>query len=396
VTAARHPTTATWDVPGEREPLPAPCERINLRALIARPSRFEHHLIACATIGRVQLEVVTASEPLYFAHVNLSDEYAVALPTGDAMIDGFPFRTFLSDPTTGADVGRYNHGVGDLVLHPVELAHWPGRLRPPYQPFPIPPGMRRCGLSLVYCANQPTPATPVAVPVPAGRDGDAKAYVAPAPRMVLAAVLDGAPGVLARIDDTELALVERPAAIAPARGAWVVVLVADAGCAHAACDLVRVPAGATLDTAGVTRALVLASAASEPDPVPAVWRALAPPPIAPYEDAAAGALPIDLDGLRVEAVSAEVVRVSIGAHASEVPRYWLARMLFRIALHDMRLGTIETYGGLFVDDRDGVTIGLRTAAGRAGATIPRDRALAAIELLYRAVAPPGYRERLDA
>jgi hypothetical protein len=394
---ARHPTAATWAIPGERAPVRSPCERVNLRELIARPDRFEHHLVACATVGHVQLEVVTASEPLYFAHVNVSDEYAVALPTGDALVDGFPFRTFLSDPRTGADVGRYNHGVGDLVLHPVELMHWPGRLRPPYHPLPIPPGMRRCGLSLVYCANRPIGATPVDVPVPAGRAGDVKAYVAPAPRVALARVLgDGAPGVVARIDDTALELVERPAAIERARGAWVAVLEADAGAALAACDLVRVPAGARLETPGVVGALVLSSERAEPDPIPPSWHALPAPPFAPYEDGAPGALPIVVDGLRVEDRGADAVAVTVGAETSEVPRYWLARMLFRVALHGMRLGTVETYGGFFVDDRDDVELGLRTAAARAGVKLPRERALAVIERLYRAIAPAGYRERLDA
>jgi len=115
--------------------------------------------LVCATVGDVQLEVTTASEPLYFNHINLSDEYAMALPTGDELVDRFPLRTFLSDPVTGEDVGRYNHRVGDLVLHPDGLLHWPGRLRPPYDPFELPPGMRRCGLSIVYCASKPTPPT---------------------------------------------------------------------------------------------------------------------------------------------------------------------------------------------------------------------------------------------
>lgn len=393
---ARHRHAATWVVPGERAPLPAPLERTNLRELIGRPERFEHHLVVCATVGSVQLEVVTASEPLYFAHVNVSDEYPLALPTGDALVDGFPFRTFLSDPDTGADVGRYNHGAGDLVLHPVELMHWPGRLRPPYQPFAIPPELRRCGLSVVYCANVPTPATPVAVAVPAGRSGDIKPYVTPAPRMVLANVMTGAPGVLARIAATALELVERPAAIDPAHGAWVVVLAATAGGVHAACDLIRVPAGARLDGAGIDRALVLASDRDAPDPSPPSWRALPAPPFAPYEDAPPGALPLELAGARVDAVTDATARVTIGATTTEVPRYWLARMLFRLGLHGLRLGTIETYGGIFVDDRDpaAVTIGIHAASARTAITIPRAGALAAIERLYRAVAPPDYRERL--
>ena len=100
----RHPTSRSWAFPAAvRAALGGGVERTNLRELVARPGRYEHHLLVCATIDGVQLEVATASEPLYFAHVNLSDEYALALPTGDALVDRFPLRTFLSDPVTGAD-----------------------------------------------------------------------------------------------------------------------------------------------------------------------------------------------------------------------------------------------------------------------------------------------------
>src|SRR5206468_1134336 len=108
--SGRHPTTRSWVFPPVvRPPLPDGIERTNLRELAARPGRFEHHLLVCASIDDVQLEIATASEPLYFSHINLSDEYALALPTGDELIDRFPLRTFLSDPRTGEDVGRYNH-----------------------------------------------------------------------------------------------------------------------------------------------------------------------------------------------------------------------------------------------------------------------------------------------
>ena len=197
--ARRHPTSRSWAFPpAERVALGGGIERTNLRELVARPERYEHHLLVCATIDGVQLEVATASEPLYFSHINLSDEYALALPTGDELVDRFPLRTFLSDPTTGADVGRYNHRIGDVVLHPEGLLHWPGRLRAPYEPFDFPPGMRRSGLSLVYCASTPTPATWCPLPRPQERAEDAKAYVTPPPPMVLASTR-GAPGVLAHI-----------------------------------------------------------------------------------------------------------------------------------------------------------------------------------------------------
>ena len=61
--------------------------RTNLLELASRPGRFEHHLTVVARVGDAQLEIATASEPLYFAHVNVSDEYAMALPTGDPPVE---------------------------------------------------------------------------------------------------------------------------------------------------------------------------------------------------------------------------------------------------------------------------------------------------------------------
>src|SRR5690606_14265154 len=79
----RHPITKSWALPpSDRAPLPAPLLRTNVRALAARPGRFEHHLVVVARIGAAQLEQATASEPLYFAHANVSDEYALPLTTG--------------------------------------------------------------------------------------------------------------------------------------------------------------------------------------------------------------------------------------------------------------------------------------------------------------------------
>ncbi|MEA2747978.1 MAG: hypothetical protein QOI41_2121, partial [Myxococcales bacterium] len=409
------PTARSWAFPpGARGPLGGGIERTNLRELVARPGRYEHHLLVCATVDGVQLEVATASEPLYFAHINLSDEYALALPTGDELVDRFPLRTFLSDPVTGADVGRYNHRIGDLVLHPEGFLHWPGRLRAPYEPFDFPPGMRRSGLSLVYCASIPTPATSRALPRPQGREEDAKAYVTPPPPMVLASTR-GAAGALAHIGRTTLSLVELPEAIAPAHGGWVVVLEAEAGSVHAPCDLLRIPEGATLAGAGIVRALLLTSSAAAPDAVPVSWSTVPAAPFAPFEDGKPGALPLDVEAMRIEAVSASTVAIAIGDAKTEVPRYWLARMLHRIALHGLRVGYAETYGGFFVDDRGegGVTMGVRRPTGAgAGAsasadasasasanadavTVARDEAMRVIETIYRAVAPVGYRERLE-
>jgi NAD(P)H dehydrogenase (quinone) len=396
----RHPAARSWAFPrADRPALPDGIERTNLRELMARPARYEHHLVVCASTGGVQLEVTTASEPLYFSHINVSDEYALALPTGDELVDRFPLRTFLSDPATGEDVGRYNHRVGDLVLHPDGLLHWPGRLRPPYDPFDFPPGMRRCGLSLVYCASIPTPPQWSPLPRPVGREEDAKAYVSPAPPMVLASTR-GEPGVLAHIGRTTLALLEVPETIAPPHGGWVVVLEATAGGAHAACDLLRIPAGASLEGTGIVRALLFASDEASPDPVPRSWSEVAVAPFPPYEEREPGTLPVEIPGerepLQVEELSPALVTVRIGEVKAEVPRYWAARMLHRVALHGLRMGYAETYGGLFVDDRNAlVRFGIRGKEGHESASVEvsRDHALDTIERMYRAVAPPGYRER---
>lgn len=397
---ARHPTTRTWAFPPADRPAPPPgVERGNLRELAARPDRFEHHLVVVAATAGAQLEIATASEPVYFAHVNISDEYAVALPTGDPMIDAFPLRTFLVDPVTGADLGRYNHRAGDVILHPVGHGHWPGRLRPPYAPMEFAPGMRRCVMSLVFCAATPTPATPVEVAPAAGRAGDAKAYAAPPPRMLLAPIAEAA-GELARIGGARLTRVHRPAEIAAPRGAWVVVMTADPGSAHAACDLYRVAPGASLPGAGIAHALVMTDDAAEPDPMPPGWTAFPAPVFPPYEDAAAGELPVVHEALRVDAgASPSTVRVRIAAMTTEVPRYWLARTLFRVGLHGVRLGRVETYGGLFIDDHAGdgpvVELGIRIGDARVAIAVPRAAAPAVLERIYRAVGPAGYRERLE-
>ncbi len=202
--------------------------RTNLLDLASRPGRFEHHLTVVARIGDAQLEIATASEPLYFAHVNVSDEYAMALPTGDPLVDGFPLRTFVADAATGEDVARYNHRVGDLVLHPLGAMHWPGKLRPPYAPFVPPPGMRRCGTSLVFCAGAPTSAGDETRAVSAGRDADAKPYVATPPRLALLDAFHEDPRTLARVGDATLRLVVRPSTLAARRKArYVAVLAAE-------------------------------------------------------------------------------------------------------------------------------------------------------------------------
>ena len=185
--------------------------------------------------------------------------------------------------------------------------------------------------------------------------------------MVLASTR-GEPGVLAHIGRTTLVLLEVPEAIAPPHGGWVVVLEAAAGSAHAACDLLRLPAGTSLDGTGIVRALLFASSEEGPAPVPRSWSEVAEPPFAPYEEGEPGALPFDIPGehepLHIEEVSPAVVAIDIGDVKVEVPRYWAARMLYRVALHGLRVGYAETYGGFFIDDRDVVVrIGVRGAKG---------------------------------
>jgi multimeric flavodoxin WrbA len=392
----RHDTARGWTFPPVVRTVPGSgVERTNLRELAARPERFEHHLLVCASIDGARLEVTTASEPLHFAHINHSDEYALALASGDELVDRFPLRTFLSEAITGEDGGRYNHRIGDVVLHPEGWLHWPGRLRPPYEPFDFPPGMRRAGLSLVYCASQPTPSTWCPLPAPADRAADVKTYSAPGPPMVLAS-LRGEPRELATIGRTTLSLVELPAEIAPTHGGWVVVLEAAANSGHAACDLYRIAKGARLDGAGIVRALVLVADAAEPDAAPPSWTAVPAPAFVPFEDGKRGVFPLVEPGLKIAERSGGVlVAITTGKMTAEVPRYWLARMLFRIGLHGLRLGYVETYGGFFVDDRgDGpVQIGVRDGTARESVSVARDAALALVERMYRVVAPVGYVER---
>jgi len=365
----RHPSTHTWKFAA---PIATAYERVNLKELVARPDRHEHHLIVAATIDGVQLEIVTASEPLYFAHVNGSDEWVVPLATGDPMIDGFPMRTFVADATTNTDVARYNHRCGDLLLHPVGYLHWPGRLRPPYAPMEMAPGMRRCGVTLVYCATDPTPVREARGALRV--EGDAKAYADPAPPLAVIPLAKTAPGVLAAIGSTTLALAT--GTITAPRGAWVVDL--------ASTDLIRVPPGGSIELA---RALVVTSDRAEPDPAPAAWTELPEPPFAPFDEATRGELPISHGALTITADG-----VTLDGTTAAVPRYWLARMLFRVALHGMRLGYVETYEGFYVDDGQGgpeIRIGLR---GGGSITVPRSEARALIERMYRAIAPPGYFE----
>jgi hypothetical protein len=389
---ARHPYAASWRFPPPaRKPLPGGLRRVNLHDLAARPERFEHHLVVVAAVGAAQLEIVTASEPLAFGHRNISDEYAMSLPTGDAMLDAFPLRTFLADPGSLADVGRVNHRAGDLVLHPYGLLHWPGRLRPPYEPMRFPAGMRRCGLSLVYCASQPSPPTERPLFVSAGREADTKAYGDDVVPFLLAETGRDPGATLAAVGDTTLELLVAPRHLALPRGGYVVVLEATPDSLHFAGDLIHVPPGEAVPTEGLLRALRLSSPSAAPADPPPSWTALPPPPFPVFEDAPPGELPVQIGSLAVEAASPTAVTVRIdGASAGEIPRFWLARMLFRVALHGYAIGYVETYGGFYYDDREGRhRLGVR---GHGHVDLTDEAMRAALPRLYRAVAPAGYTE----
>jgi hypothetical protein len=391
--AVRHPTTRCWVFPpSDREPLLAPLARVSLRELEARPGRFEHHLMVVARVGDAQLEVATASEPLYFAHHNISDEYAIAMATGDAMLEQMPFLTLLGDPRTGEDVGRVRHETGELVLHPFGLLHWPGRLRPPHDPYAFGPGERRTGYSLVYCASRSTPpsdARPLFLS--AGSETDVKRYGSAEVPFLLADTRTEPSRVLGVVGDTRLELVVSPERIAPARGGYVVVLESSSEALFPG-DLVHVPEGAALDAAGVARALLFTSDTVSPERPPASWSCVPDPPFTPFEDAPRGALPFAIGTLVFEESSPKSVLVRLGGASAEVPRYWLARMLFRIALHGYAMGYLETYGGLWWDDRHGdFRLGLR---GGAHVALGERELAQLVEQLYRAVAPDGYVERI--
>ncbi|MEQ9324739.1 MAG: hypothetical protein RIF41_36575 [Polyangiaceae bacterium] len=395
----RHPTTRGWIFPpDDRPPVEDGIDRVNLRELAARPGRYEHHLMVVGEVGGAQLELATASEPLYFAHANISDEYALALPTGSPMLDAFPLRTFLSDPTTGKDVGRLRHRVGQLVLHPLGWLHWTGRLRPPYEPFAFGPDDRRCGLSLVFCASRPSPVAPDRpLRVTPGLEAEAKPYVPDGAPLGLWALADEPAGPVARAANAMMELWTGEAGdsvgtvTAPA-GAWVVVLEADSE-TFAATDLLRLaPRAEPYRLSGVGRALVVHSPSAEVGPRPESWDRTPVAPFAAFEDGERGALPVTIDTMRATARDDARVTIALeGQGEADVPRHWLARMLFRLGLHGYRVGYLETYGGFFYDDRDGHRLGLRDM----GHVRFADRAACAqaVETLYRAVAPPGYHER---
>jgi hypothetical protein len=134
-------------------------------------------------------------------------------------------------------------------------------------------------------------------------------------------------------------------------------------------------------------------------------------PFPPVDDSGPLELPLEIAGtggtLHLDAVGETTVRVTVTPDRSEdrfsfehpqpveVPRYWLARMLFRAGLHGLQLNNVETYGGFFLDDSGpDLQLGIHVSHGRFAVALPRAEALATIERIYRAVAPAGYTERL--
>lgn len=392
----RHPCTTSWRFPAElpeaREALPGGAggiRRTNLRELTARPGRYEHHLMVVASIGANQLEAPTASEPLYFAHQNFSDEWVVTLPTGNPMLDSFEPRVFIQDKESFEDESRFVQRTLELVLHPYGHLHWPSRLRHPYAPPPIPPGFRQCGLTLVYCANVDTPPDerrPLRIGEGLGERGKGDESV---PRTHLDLRREGE-SVVARVGESSLTLLVDPQKIESPRGAYLVILEGEG--AHFETDLLYLPKGAELSGEGIRRAILFASETLDAEPPPPSWDEVPAPPFAPFEEGSKGTLPLSIAGIEIEEIDDAFVRMRIGESASEVPRHWAARHLFRWPLHRYRLAYLETYGGLYTDDRgEEAIIGLRDGGH---VSINKGELTDVVEALYRAIAPPGYTEDL--
>ena len=103
--------------------------------------------------------------------------------------------------------------------------HWPGRLRPPFEPFAFPAGMRRCGVTVVCCASSPTPPGRERPPgVSAAREADAKSYRETPPPLGLADLGHEPARIVARVGQADLALVVDPLGVDAPRGAYVLVL----------------------------------------------------------------------------------------------------------------------------------------------------------------------------
>lgn len=414
-----HPSTKYWSFPPADRALPSAVlaspraastpgaeaeaiQRVNLRELAARPRRFEHHLVVLGRAGDSQLEMATASEPLYFAHANITDEYAIPVNSGDALFDSLPFRTFFSDRESGEDVGRINHHSWDLILHPHGYLHWPGRLRPPYTPPRFPNDERRTGVSLVYCGYRPhAPHPDRPLRLSPTRQDAAKSYAEEPPPFHLIDLKHDSAQVVGRVATSSLELLVNPERVDAPRGGYLFIVSAS-GELHAESDLLFIPPGSALDGAGVERALWFSDAEHAAEPPPESWRRTPEPDFPAYEDAAAGQLPLVLDSLvpgrqlSAQPLTDDLVCITLQGQSAEVPRYWLARFLFRLGLHAYQIGYLETYGGFFYDDQGGHRLGLRPVDGGGGAELrlTLDEVRKVVEQLYRAVAPAGYVEHI--
>ena len=202
------------------------------------------------------------------------------------------------------------------------------------------------------------------------------------------------PRALGAVAGATLSLLVSPRRVAPPLGGYLVVLAAAPDSPYFAGDLVHVPPSSEAPAAGLERALLFASETVPADPPPASWSAVPGAPFPPFEEGRRGELPISLQGLTLEALSAAEVVARIGGKSVTIPRYWLSRAMFRVALHGFRIGYVETYGGFFYDDRGGAyRLGVR---GAGEVTLAADAIEGAVERIYRAVAPDGYAERLEA
>lgn len=153
-----HPAAARWTItPGTLElKSGAPAFRlVNLRVWGANPKQLEHQLTIVAEVADAVIEAACASEPLYFGHVNYSDEFNLVFPIGFAPIDNMDVKTSLLDTETGEELGHYLSKIGDIVLHPVGICHWPGYMHRYKDYRPPSDTMRMRVLSTVYCASGP-------------------------------------------------------------------------------------------------------------------------------------------------------------------------------------------------------------------------------------------------
>lgn len=155
---AVHPSARQWKINPGRLSLESGVEGfslLNLREWGASPNLLEHRLTILAEVCDSVLECVTASEPLYFGHVNYSDEFNLLLPTGNPIVDRIQARTYFCDPNTGEPRGYVLGATGDITVHPVGICHWPGYLDEPEKYRPPREQFRMRVLSSVYCSKGP-------------------------------------------------------------------------------------------------------------------------------------------------------------------------------------------------------------------------------------------------